>query len=99
MAKAKIYDSKKKLGAPKQTFREWSKSRPDKKKMEDTVADQLFGMLQQRKESNWTMADHSGLSDGTIAKYRKRQTKRPQGLSMQMLAEAMGYEIVVRRKR
>jgi hypothetical protein len=92
----KRYKSSKKSvqEAERKHFKPWSPDRPDKVNMDDDLAEQLFGMLEQQSRSVWSWADVSGLSTSTITHYKQRRVRRPQALSLQLLAKAMGGKIV-----
>lgn len=83
---------------PTRQHRPWSASRPDKSKLEDNLAGQLFTELRKDQRSQWAMADKSGLSPGTIARYAHGDVRRPQSLSLQMLARSLGFKIVLQRR-
>ena len=70
----------------------WSKSRPQKPNR-DPLLDDLIRRMGQDNRSKFAKANVSGLSPSTLTKWERGQTKRPQGVSLQMAYKMLGYEL------
>lgn len=67
----------------------------------DPIAEQLAEIVageRKVRDFRWQQANRSGLSGQTIAKIEKGKTKRPQGVTLQMLADSLGYEVKLVKK-
>ena len=74
----------------------WSPERPEKPSV-DPIYDQIRMMLLTDRRSTWALANVSGLSTSTLANWQRGKVKRPQGVSLQMAARALGCEIVLKK--
>jgi hypothetical protein len=76
----------------KRYVRLWSPSRPDRPD-NDPIHVEIMKLLERDSRSIWQKADASGLSTTTLYNWRKRKTKRPSGVSLQMAAAMLGRSI------
>lgn len=72
----------------------WSKDRPVKPDV-DPLYLELVEALQRDRRSMYAKANVSGLSQATLNNWVKRKVRRPQGVSMQMCAKALGLKITL----
>lgn len=54
---------------------------------------QIVRKLREDKRSTYAKAQVSGLSPATLRNWQERKVRRPQGVSLQMAARMLGYEI------
>lgn len=76
----------------------WSPDRPEKPSV-DPIYDQIRTLLLMDKRSTWAQANVSGLSTATLNNWQRGKVKRPQGVSLQMAARMLGYDIVLEKGR
>ena len=80
----------------KQSF---SRNRP-KRPAVDPLYVQIVKLMQGDGRSTFAKANVSGLSTTTIRNWQSRVVKCPQGVSLQMAARMLGYEVkLVEKKR
>lgn len=73
----------------------WSPHRPERPE-EDPIHIEIMSLFDRDSRSVWEKADASGLSTTTIYNWRKRKTKRPSGVSLQLAAAMLGRKIVLK---
>lgn len=71
---------------------EWDKARPEKPDR-DPLLDDIVDLLENDPRSNWALANVSGLSTATLKNWKARQVRRPQSVSLQMAARALGKKL------
>lgn len=77
---------------------QWSKDRPVKPDVDPLLGD-LQNLLSGDNRTPYALANASGLAPSTIANINKRVTRRPQGVTLQMLAASLGYDVVLKKRR
>lgn len=76
----------------------WSPDRPQKPST-DPLYEQIKDLLAGDTRSTWAKANVSGLSTTTLTNWQRGKVKRPQGVSLQMAARMLGYEIVLKKEK
>lgn len=74
----------------------WSPDRPVKPST-DPLYEQIKELMAGDTRSTWAKANVSGLSTTTLTNWQRGKVKRPQGVSLQMAARMLGYEIVLKK--
>lgn len=76
----------------------WPKGRPQKPDV-DPLYREIVKLMAKDPRSRHAKAVVSGLSPATLKNWEKRAVRRPQGVSLQMAAKMLGYDIkLVERK-
>lgn len=78
----------------KQAFDPNRPTRPDR----DPLLDEVVTLLKQDTRSRFAKANVSGLSVATLKNWEERKVRRPQSVSIQMAAAALGYQLALVRK-
>ena len=73
----------------------WSPYRPERPDA-DPIFLEILAELDGDHRSVWAMANESGLSTTTLYNWRKRKTRRPSGVSLQMAARMLGKRIILK---
>lgn len=76
----------------------WAKDRPEKPD-EDPMLSDLRDKLEHDERTYYQKANASGISPSTIRNILNHKTKRPQGVTIQMLYRSLGMELVPRRRK
>lgn len=75
----------------------WSPNRP-KKPTVDPVYLQIKALLERDNRSNFAKANVCGLSPSTLRNWESGKVKRPESVSLQMVARMFGYDFRLVKK-
>lgn len=73
---------------------QYDKSRPIKPER-DPLLDEVVQLMSRDPRSRFAKANISGLSPATLKSWESRRVRRPQSVSIQMAAAALGYKLAL----
>lgn len=75
----------------------WPKDRPSKPDI-DPLYSEIVRLIRDDNRSRYAKACVSGLSPSTLKNWEDGKVRRPQGVSLQMAAQMLGYNIELVKK-
>ena len=73
-------------------MKDWDKDRPVKPDR-DPLLEEIVERINADRRSKWALANVSGLSPATLKNWQEGKVHRPQAVSLQMAARALGLRM------